>query len=154
LSPDDIRVGPLVFGNLNLAATPAGLREFYGGNGQVPDGPDGSKFYKMGTQVQANSTGTLSVTPKAISYLRLQQGQWPAVPETAVTFLACRGTGYTGWVGGFDIKGGVPTCIALGGEPRQALGHVQIDGTYRGWHDLNAAEVRGRHGARSDWMTN
>lgn len=111
-SGNDITAGPVVFGNMKLASSAAGLRDFYG-NGQVPDAPGGARFYKMGVQVKANATVVISVAPKAMNYLRLQQGQSPVVPQTAFTFHACPGTGYTGWVGGFDIKGGLPACIAL-----------------------------------------
>lgn len=131
LNNNDVAAGPLVFGNMKLAGTAAGLREFYG-NGQVPQGPDGSKYYKMGVQLKAGSTVLLSVAPKAMSYLRLQQGQSPATPEVAFTFQACPGTGYTGWVGGFDIKGGVPACIALDvhvtGEPDQRVLNIPFGG--------------------------
>lgn len=96
-----------------MASTASGLTAFYGG-GQVPDGPDGSKFYKMGTQLKAGATATISVAPSAMPYLRLQQGPGPHDHgEIAFTFQACPGTSYTGWIGGFDITGPTPVCVAL-----------------------------------------
>jgi hypothetical protein len=116
---------------MKLAASAAGLRQFYG-NGQVPDGPDGSLFYKMGVELKANSTVLVSVAPKAMAYLRLQQGPSPAVPKIAFVFRACPGTGYTGWVGGFDIKGGVPACIALDVQVTGEADHRQLNVPFGG----------------------
>lgn len=124
----DVIAGPVLFPNAKLLASPSGLSRFYGG-GQVPDGPNGSKFYKMGTLVKAGATATISVAPSARSYLRLQQGpSHPLQVGTSFVFRACPGASYTGWVGGFDITGPLPVCVALdvqvNGEP--AVRHLSI----------------------------
>jgi len=112
-SSNDVTAGPVVYPNAKLVGSPAGLSDFYGG-GQVFDGPDGSKFYKMGTLVKAGATVTITVAPSARPYLRLQQGPEPHLHgEMSVVFQACPGRSYTGWVGGFDIKGQMPVCVAL-----------------------------------------
>jgi len=109
----DATAGPLVFPNAKMVGSAAGLSNFYGG-GQVPDGPGGSKFYKMGTYVKAGATVTVTVAHTARSYLRLQQGPGPHYQdEMSVVFEACPGSRYTAWVGGFDIKGPMPACVAL-----------------------------------------
>jgi len=96
-----------------MVGSPAGLSNFYGG-GEVFDGPGGSKFYKMGTFVKAGATVTVTVAHTARSYLRLQQGPDPHLEgEMSVVFQGCPGSRYTAWVGGFDIKGPMPACVAL-----------------------------------------
>ncbi len=115
IGPDDLTAGPVAMFAAKLLGSAAGLSNFYG-NGQVFDGSDGSKFYKMGISVQAGATVTISVARSALSYLRLQQGPKPHVHgETSFIFQACPGASsyYTGWVGGFDIKGPMPACVAL-----------------------------------------
>jgi len=126
-SSADATAGPLVFPEVKLVASAAGLSNFYGG-GQVPDGPGGSKFYKMGTFVKAGATVTVTVARSARSYLKLQQGSLYHQGEMSVVFQACPGSRYTAWAGGFDIKGPVPACVALdvqvAGEP--TLRHLAI----------------------------
>lgn len=112
---NDVTAGPVVYPNAKLVGSPAGLSDFYGG-GQVPDGPEGSRFYKMGTLVKAGAMVTITVAPSARPYLRLHQGPGPGPNlqgEMSVVFQACPGRSYTGWVGGFDIKGPMPACVAL-----------------------------------------
>lgn len=125
---NNVVAGPVAFPNAKLMGSPAGLSAFYGG-GQVPDGPDGSKFYKMGTLVKAGATATITVASSAQTYLKLQQGSGTSSQGLSrVVFQACPGSSYTGWVGGFDIKGQLPLCVALdiqvAGEP--ALRHLSI----------------------------
>lgn len=127
-SSADATAGPLVFPNVKLVGSAGGLSNFYGG-GQVPDGPGGSKFYKMGTLVKVGATVTVTVARSARSYLRLQQGPGPHLEgQMSVVFQACPGSSYTGWVGGFDITGPLPACVALdvqvAGE--QILRHLAI----------------------------
>lgn len=115
VGPADAVAGPVVIFGANGLDSPARLSNFYGG-GQVFDGPDGSKFYKMGISVQAGAAVIISVSPSALSYLRVQQGPGPHLHgETSFAFQACPGppTSYTSWVGGFDIKGRMPVCVAL-----------------------------------------
>ncbi|MGI8414881.1 MAG: hypothetical protein ACR2P2_01465, partial [Nakamurella sp.] len=69
-SPDDVTAGPLVYPNIKQLRSAAGLSYFYGG-GQIPDGPGGSKFFKMGTLVKAGETVTVTVARSARSYLKL-----------------------------------------------------------------------------------
>lgn len=127
-SSDNAMAGPVAFANVKLLGSPAGLFNFYGG-GQVPEESDGSKFYKMGTLVKGGATATVTVSPAAKSYLRLQQGPAPhSAGKTSIVFQACPGRSYTGWVGGFDIKGPMPVCVALdiqvAGEP--TVRHLSI----------------------------
>ncbi|MGI8414651.1 MAG: hypothetical protein ACR2P2_00265, partial [Nakamurella sp.] len=75
----------------------------YGG-GQIPDGPGGSKFFKMGTLVKAGETVTVTVARSARSYLKLQQGSSNLQGEMSVVFQACPGSSYTGWVAGSISK--------------------------------------------------
>lgn len=115
VGPDDAVAGPVVIFGANGLDSPARLSNFYGG-GQVFDGPAGSKFYKMGISVQAGAAVIISVAPSALSYLRLQQGPGRHLHgETSFAFQACPGppTSYTSWVGGFDIRGRMPVCVAL-----------------------------------------
>jgi len=132
-SPQDATAGPLSYSNIKLVGTADGLASFYAG-GQVPDGPEGSKFYKMGTIVKAGATVTVSVAPSARPYLRLQGGRGLSIPgETAFTFQACPGSGTTQWVGGFDIIGPMPACVALDvqvtGEPTPRHLDIPFGGT-------------------------
>lgn len=118
----------MTFVNVKLLESPAGLSSFYGG-GQVPEESDGSKFYKMGTVVKGGATATVTVAPSAKSYLKLQQGPTPHPGgKMSIIFQACPGKSYTGWVGGFDIKGPMPVCVALdvqvAGE--QTVRHLSI----------------------------
>lgn len=75
----------------------------------------GSTFLKMGTFVEAGATVTVTVAPTARSYLKLEQGP-SRKGLTSVVFHACPGSSpssYTRWVGGFQIRGPFPACIAL-----------------------------------------
>lgn len=93
---NNVSAGPVAFPNVKIMGSPAGLSAFYGG-GQVPDGPDGSKFYKVGTLVKAGATVTIAVAPSAQTYLKLQQGSGtPSQGLDRIVFQACPGSSYTG----------------------------------------------------------
>lgn len=123
--PDSVTAGPLVYPSIKQLGSAAGLSNFYGGSKPGPDKPGGSTFFKMGTLVKAGETVTVTVARSARSYLKLRQVQGD---EMSVVFQACPGSSYTGWVGGFDITGPTPACVALDvqvtGEPK--LRHLAI----------------------------
>lgn len=115
IGPDDVTAGPLRYPYAKLLRSAAGLSHFYGGSVPGPDAPGGSTFLKMGTFVKAGATVTVTVAPAARSYLKLEQGS-SREGLTSVVFHACPGSSpssYTRWVGGFQIRGPFPACVAL-----------------------------------------
>jgi hypothetical protein len=61
--------------------------------------------YKIGAQVSAGATVTVSVAQEARAYAGLDYGQgWGYSPTTAVTFHSCA-TAETAFIGGFHVEG-------------------------------------------------
>jgi hypothetical protein len=102
-SPDDVAAGPLRWPHLKQWATsnPAG----YGYH-------DSAGFhYKVGVELKAGSTVTVTVAPLARGQAGLEYGlRWGYRPAQAVTFHACPDAD-TAYVGGFFVKRN--SCVPL-----------------------------------------
>jgi hypothetical protein len=106
----DVVVGPLSWPQLKLWATadPSGYR--MGGS---------ENDFKLGAQLKAGSTVTVSVAPEARAYAGLDYGQASGYsPALAVTFHACANSA-TAYVGGFHVEGRrcVPVDVSVDGMP-------------------------------------
>lgn len=75
--------------------------------------------FKVGAEIKAGATVTVSVPATAPGHAGLEYGQsWSYSPAQAVTFHACPDTD-TAFIGGFHVEGRqcVPLDIAVGGAP-------------------------------------
>jgi len=109
-SADDVVVGPLGWPGLKTWATadPSGYVTSASGND-----------FKVGAEIKAGATVTVSVPAAAPGHAGLEYGQsWSYSPAQAVTFHACPDTD-TAFIGGFHVEGRqcVPLDIAVGGAP-------------------------------------
>jgi hypothetical protein len=106
-SADDVVVGPLGWPHLKTWATadPGGFVTSASGND-----------FKIGVELQAGATVTVTVALEARTYAGLDYGQsWSYSPAQAVTFHACPHTD-TAFIGGFHVEGHrcVPLDIRIG----------------------------------------
>lgn len=104
---DDLILGPLVFRGL--------------ANGYVfenPPSPDaeGVTFFKIGPELSAGSTVTVSIGTRAQRYAGILTEKGPSVGYSSVTFEACSSQVLPGtmfWVGGFTLVGRKSACVPL-----------------------------------------
>jgi hypothetical protein len=109
-SSDDVVVGPFGWPHLKTWATadPAGYVMSAAGDD-----------FKVGAEVDAGATVTVTIAPDAPGHAGLDYGQsWSYSPAQAVTFHACPHSDTT-FVGGFHVEGRqcVPVDIAVGNAP-------------------------------------
>jgi hypothetical protein len=106
ISGADLVVGPLRF---------PGLIHGFDSTRSVPDS-NGVTFYKVGVQLPAATTATVTIGGPARSHVGIRTESGPPAGYTSVTYSSCSSadpSAYFWWVGGFTVIGGTETCIPL-----------------------------------------
>jgi hypothetical protein len=105
--PADLLIGPLDY---------PGLGNGYPIDGYPPPDRHGIRFYKVGAQLPAGQTVTVTIGASARAYAGILTERGRSAGYTAVTYRSCapsRQVGMVFWVGGFVLAGRRSACIPL-----------------------------------------
>lgn len=116
--PDDLVIGPLQYPGMTN-----------GHQALVPDPQDGIIFAKTGTELLANATVTVSVTPEARDWAGIATEAGPPAGYFSVTTSGPSSQHADGvwWVGGFTLRNRTSGCLPL---------NVQVQGEESATHTV------------------